>query len=109
MSASTSRRMRSSGSAPRMRSYWSALMILRGRVATGGVLTPLPGCRKTTWSLNAVVKIASSTTLHCAIIGGRSPIGSCRRPTHSRTSLGRTSTIRRLPSSGSRYRSRMYR
>ena len=40
----------------------SGVMIVRGWAGTGGVLTPLHGCRNVTWSLSAVVKTALSTT-----------------------------------------------
>ena len=46
-----------------MTSNCSGVMMVRGLATAAGVLTPWPGCRKVTWSLSAVVKIASKDGL----------------------------------------------
>jgi len=52
--------------------------------ATVGVLTPLQGCRKVTWSLSAVVKIALRMFLRFLIVAGVTP-EPFSSATHSRT------------------------
>jgi hypothetical protein len=76
-------------------------MMVRGFTGTGGILTPLHGCRTVTWSLSAVVKIALRMTLFPAMVAGLSPRFFCP-VTHSRTCIGRMSIIRMLPNSGMR-------
>jgi len=94
-----------------MASNCSGLMIFGGFTATGGVFTPLHGCRKITWSLSAVVKIALSMFFRFRIVVGdtaalpSSFFSSDRWVTHSRTSDGRISIIFMPPNQGMMCRS----
>jgi hypothetical protein len=89
-------------------------MIDGGLIGTGGVFTPLHGCRKITWSLSAVVKIAPSMFFRPRMVAGdRAGISSAcpsafflvtrssfRCVTHSRTSDGRMAAIFMAPNHG---------
>jgi hypothetical protein len=80
-------------------------MMRCGLFGIGGVFTPLDGCRKVTWSFNAVVKIALRTTMQYLMACGLTP-SRVSLVTHSRTCAGRISTIRIGPNSGMIRRSR---
>jgi hypothetical protein len=69
-------------------------------VAVAGHSTPWPGCKPTTNSFSAVLKIASSTTFALRIEYSGTFSASIR-VIHCRTSEGITSIIRILPNSGS--------
>ncbi len=75
---------------------------------TVGVFTPRQGWSNVTWSFSAVVKIALRTILLCRIVAGVTPAADSAA-THSRTQLGKTSSIRIDPKVGMRCLSMEYR
>jgi hypothetical protein len=84
-----------------MVSYWAGVTMIRGVRATVGGLTPAQGCRNTTWSLRAVVKMADGRVLFPTIVDEDRPDVFWVR-IQSRTCSGRMSIIRIGPNCGIR-------
>ena len=89
------------GSAVWMASYWAGVTMILGLRPTVGVLMPAHGCRNTTWSFNAVVKIADRMVLFPAIVPADNPDAFCVR-IQLRMCSGRMSIIRIEPNCGIR-------
>lgn len=82
-----------------MASYCSGVTMTRGLRATVGVLRPAQGCRNTTWSASAVVKIADRIVLLPAIVDADRPVVFWPA-IQSRMCSGSMSIIRIAPNSG---------
>ena len=77
----------------------SGVTTVSSRGGTVGVLTPLHGCKKVTWSFSAVVKTALRMLFRVRMFVALTPAW-VRCLTHSRTSAGMIWFIRRGPNHG---------